>query len=159
MDDVPLEWHRTCSHLQSGECGKDCAWCRFSVPSDEPMGLESDWARCRCYDDRPMKYGNPCNDPDCFQDKTRCGSACEFCNMSWPADDVDKWFSEEAACRCVPKDKGEIEFGNHNCKQNNQGICGDSCNDCRWSWPAKDSAKGLSVKAMCRCADGIDIDQ
>ena len=110
MDDVEIDWYRTCSHLQSGECGKDCAWCRYSVPSDEPLGLQSDWARCRCYDDRPMRYANPCpNNED--TDRSRCGSDCEFCNMSWPADDTAMWFSSEAECRCVPKDRYKIEFG------------------------------------------------
>mmetsp|Transcript_37971 Transcript_37971/g.46318 ORF Transcript_37971/g.46318 Transcript_37971/m.46318 type:complete len:157 (+) Transcript_37971:937-1407(+) len=156
MEDVPMVWHRTCSHMQSGECDKNCSWCRFSFPEDEPLGLESDWAKCRCFEDRKMSYGHPCT---CFDDMYACGSACKNCNKSWPADDADRWWSSDAMCRCVPNDKGTITFGDHQCKENHSGICGWNCKDCRWSWPEADPATNKSDKAMCRCADSLDFDQ
>ena len=151
MADVDLRWGRACSHLRSGVCGKDCAECRFSYPVDEPLEWKSDWAKCRCFDDKEYSYGNPC---DAEADQSACGSACDSCNLSWPAGDPLRWGSEDAKCRCVPKDTSKITFGQAKCKAANQGICGDSCSDCRWSWPSDDAAAFRSAKAMCRCADG-----
>ena len=108
LEDVKIKYGRACSHLRSGVCGEDCAECRFSYPVDEPLEWKSDWAKCRCFDDKPYTYGNTCEEGS---DDSACGSNCEFCNMSWPAGDDLRWFSEDAKCRCVPIDTEKITFG------------------------------------------------
>lgn len=62
MEDVALKWGRACSHLRSGVCGNDCSECRFSYPVDEPLEWKSDWAKCRCFDDKDYSFGNPCDE-------------------------------------------------------------------------------------------------
>lgn len=49
--DVEIVYGKACSHLGAGQCGKDCAECRFSYPVDEPDQWRSDWAYCRCVDE------------------------------------------------------------------------------------------------------------
>lgn len=148
--DIDIVYGKTCSHLQSGKCDNSCAECAFSYPDDEVLMWDSPWAKCRCKDDTTYKYGNPCDED---RDQSKCGSACEFCNISWLPTDEDRWNSDRAECRCVPRQSSDISFGNHECNNNYDGICGNSCSDCRWSWPTSDDDKWNSVDAMCRCAD------
>ncbi len=38
-----------------------------------------------------------------------------------------------------PTPSGDYTYGN-SCAHNNDGLCGNSCYDCRWSWPTNDPA-------------------
>ena len=146
---------KACGNLNYGTCGDEghCSECAFSFPSDDDAAWQSEWGKCRCKDTNHYSYGNPCDDA---MDKSKCGADCEFCNRSWSPDDVDRWLSDDMQCRCVPPQPWNIEFGNHVCGESNNGICGDNCDSCRWSWPKDDLDRNKSRDAMCRCADGRD---
>ena len=148
--DVELVYGNSCSGLRDGLCDSSCTECSFSYPVDDPLMWDSDWARCRCKDDKVYKYGNQCAEN---LDQGKCGKDCEFCNMSWCPNDRDKWTSHNMQCRCVPTQPTDITYGSHQCNESDDGICGDSCTECRWSWPSNDIRKWLADHAMCRCAD------
>lgn len=52
-----------------------------------------------------------------------------------------------------PGPSGDFDYGDP-CKNPNDGQCGNSCSDCRWSWPSNDPAKWASKDAACRCKPG-----
>lgn len=54
--------------------------------------------------DRDFMYAKPCN---ATHDLTLCEDRCDLdsCHASWPADDLKKWRSTEAQCRCLPRQR------------------------------------------------------
>ena len=47
-------------------------------------------------------------------------------------------------------------YGQNPADSNDLGICGDYCDDCRWSWPSDDPLAGGSPEAMFRCKPAED---
>lgn len=102
-------------------------------------------------DESIYKYGNKCNaDRHDLSTCDTCGD--DSCHISWVFGDADKWRSDEAQCRCLPKQRAPqgYTYGRRQCKRNTWGTC-NGCDDCRWSWPSDDTAKGGSAEALCRC--------
>ena len=106
--------------------------------------------------DEEIEYGQQCVLPD----DGYCGPDCSACHWSWPASDPLGCDSENAGCRCMPEtvvpepsyDEGWTVIPDCD------GMCGDTCSDCRWGWPSDDIEACGSSAAMCICADNIDDD-
>ena len=149
--ETQLGWRGMCGGTSKGACGEGCAECRYSYPADDPLKWDGEWSKCRCKDNNLYHYGNRCDLEDGDSNEL-CGANCVNCQKSWPADDPDRWNSPEQKCRCLPDQNYDITFGTHDCKNSNDGICGDDCATCLWSWPTGENNR--SDRAMCRCADG-----
>ena len=100
-------------------------------------------------------------------------SGCNSCKMSWPKNDVSKWMSDKAVCRCLEADKphsGEnptkpTHAAKHNsyswgedCMTLTDQDCSmyDGCSKCTFSWPLHDPLTWKSDEAKCRCKEIIN---
>ena len=107
-----------------------------------------------CLEDRPMRFGRPCSSG---QDSSRCHSENAYCLNSFPYGDVDKYRSDDAACRTVPDsylDEDNLLYGRKRCKDR-VGLCPycGSSQRCSWSYRADDPDAWRGYSAMCRCVD------
>jgi len=60
--------------------------------------------------------------------------------------------SSTAHCRCLPDQLAADAYSyGYVAKDSKAGTCGDSCDDCRWSWPADCPLKWKSDHLMARC--------
>ena len=105
-------------------------------------------------DYKNYKYGSTCTEASRALESNECDSACANCNWSWPLEDPDKWLSEDANCRCMPRQRAPqgYTYAKSNCGNKQAGMCTDSDDcDCRLSWPTDDPLKWRSEEVMCRC--------
>ena len=152
-DEKYILWGEAAPSLTSGECANvSCSECRKSWFVDDPTNMEY-----RCKDEATYRFGNKCNkNRRNNEDKNLCMTEDKYCHWSWPADDKEKWNSEEAACRSIPYDyiKGDWKYARNPSKKQNSGLCAYDCSEsggeCRWSWPREDSSK-KNPKGMHRC--------
>jgi hypothetical protein len=143
------EWGGPAESLTSGNCGEDCTECRESWMSDDVSNVEA-----QCYDYTVYKYTNECKSE---QNNTKCMTGTgSHCFMSYPHEDPDRQYSEDAACRTVPTSyiEGEWHYSKRMCHPS-AGLCIDGCGtqDCRRSWPSNDEEMYYSAKNMCRCGN------
>jgi len=150
-----LIWEDAAFSLDSGECGSNCAECRWSYPEFAPdLYVE----RCFEQHENNIRFGGPCWRRD---DKSTCMED-GLCHRSWYNDDADKWNSLEAKCRTVPESYVENDFtyGNRECRRPDKaGLCRYGCGEgetCNNSWLSDDDNKWKSASAMCRCRPAED---
>lgn len=74
--EVDISYLGMCGSPNAGECGNDCAECRYSYPSDDPLMWNSEWAACRCKDNSVYSYGNTCEVEQDEDDDSLCGANC-----------------------------------------------------------------------------------
>ena len=100
---------------------------------------------CRCAPEAEVQevvYGGACaNSYDML-----CGADCHDCRETWPADDIQKWYSEDMVCRCKAEDIRETVFAEA-CNALDAGQCGSHCRECHMSWEADDPVSTRD----CRC--------
>lgn len=106
---------------------------------------------------------------------TALGAGMGIAISSWGSDwNTMKWLDSDTGCSgdCnnnptlhisnidlkvspghTPPSGGSFDYGDP-CAHPNDGKCGNSCSDCRWSWPSNDPAKWSSKDAACRCKPG-----
>lgn len=131
-------------------CGEDCRNCQMSWPTDDPLGVGSDNAACRCLPDQRAAIGYTYSYQRCASDAGIC-DGCSDCFYSYPSDDPLGVASAEGMCRCKPQDTDvELHYGK-DCHNLYDMMCGADCHDCRESWPAEDPRKWYSDDAFCRC--------
>lgn len=105
-----------------------------------------------------LSFGDKCGEK---HNTAACGSCPQACHMSWPASDPNLWYSEQAACRCLPRghSEGSFSYGELVIADDieNAGLCNAACEGrCRWSWPSTDLFKWKSDAVLPRCMpDGV----
>lgn len=151
-----LIWEEAAYSLDAGECGSNCAECRWSWYE---LATEDTFIE-RCYEqhDDNIKFGGPCWKRD---DKSSCMED-GLCHKSWYVDDADKWNSIDSKCRTVPENyiENDFTFGRNQCRRPTKaGLCRYGCDDgqeCRNSWISGSDDKWKSASAMCRCMPAED---
>lgn len=128
-------------------CNDDnCTACHMAHWSNQPSNRFP-----TCTDYTQYKYSNACGN----KDDSKCGSD-DNCFRSWPADDAQKWKSDDFACRPLPTRLliGEFQYSSRQCRNMNKGTCILGCNGtCHNSWPVGDADRWKSADAMCRCKE------
>ena len=80
----------------------------------------------------------------------QCGDNCKECKWSWPHGSSPS--DKDADCRCKtegPKPTpSDWEYGSA-CSTLHDGLCGNNCAECDWSWPA--GSDWQDPNANCRC--------
>ena len=80
----------------------------------------------------------------------QCGDHCKECKWSWPHGGSPS--DKDADCRCKtegPKPTpSDWEFGSA-CSTLHDGLCGNNCAECDWSWPS--GSDWQDPNANCRC--------
>ena len=126
-----LDW------LQHGQCSGTCSSVDSWTTLKNMSFRTADATPPEPVDTTVYKYGNKCDDN---LDQSECGEDCLHCQFSWPADDPANWQSENAACRCLPMQRASLgyTYSANPCATSSEGICGDNCSECNFSWPSDD---------------------
>ena len=121
----------------SGDC--------FEMDSGTSDSKEQCEAGCAAPPKPKWKFGDACQSLTDGQ----CGENCKECDWSWPFDGTPS--DKDADCRCKtqgPDPKPKWDFGSA-CASLHDGLCGDNCAECDWSWPS--GSDWQDPDANCRC--------
>jgi len=130
--------------MQGDRCDEECVW-----PVQTTFSNLEFWTHGgKPADDVEIKYLGACGSLRAGE----CGDDCAECSYSYPADDLRKWNSPWAKCRC--EDRNVYQYGNP-CDPTDEEVdmskCGKNCQFCNKSWPIDDPDKWLSPDVECRC--------